>query len=436
MSDKTFDEKITELLKTENDFVDADTGQLRRERIKRLAYDLDKDLIMLLLQDESVTDAFFEDIAGRSIFNNNKFVAYLNDVNFLDKSYTKFKNKIGLNIDGKYPQERGEVSLVWPYKDCVLEGGQTKEQQKQSEIFFNEIIAPDEINQMFEPKVLTNWKRYSAKGEDVTEIKRDNGIIRENLIIKGNNLIALHSLKKQLHGQVNMIYADPPYNTGGGNIFSYNNSFNHSTWLTFMKNRLEVARDLLVKDGILVIAIDDAEMYYLGVLLDEVFGRNNKIGVVSIRHHPRGRTQSSFLSAVHEYALFYAKDITKITKDFRFDTDEVEEVESFIRAREDAIPEKKPDYFYPIFYNPTTQEITLDEKGKGFVKILPENRNGMRTWKRKPEVFLQKLKDKKIVVREGNGMYEIDWQIARKKIKHKLCGLMLVMMQIIMVLSV
>ena len=418
MSDKTFDEKFIELLKSEDGYVD-DTGELLRERIKRCAYDLDKDLITLLLRDETVATAFFEEIAGRWIFNNNKFVTYLNDVNFIDKSYTRFKNKIGLNIDGKYLQERGEVALVWPYKDCVLEGGQTKEQQKQSEIFFNEIIAPDEINQMYEPKVLTNWKRYTSEGEqDVTEIQRDdNGTIRENLIIKGNNLIALHSLRKQFHGQVNMIYADPPYNTGGGNIFSYNNSFNHSTWLTFMKNRLEVARDLLMKDGIIVISIDDAEMYYLGVLLDEVFGRNNKIGVVSIRHHPRGRTQSSFLSAVHEYALFYAKDITKITKDFRFDTDEVEEEESFIRGREDAIPEKKPDYYYPIFYNPTTQEITLDEKGKGFVKILPENRNGMRTWQRKRKDFLQKLKDKKIVVREDNGKYEIHWQIARKKNK-------------------
>ena len=108
MSDKTFDEKFIELLKSEDGYVD-DTGELLRERIKRLAYDLDKDLITLLLRDETVATAFFEEIAGRWIFNNNKFVTYLNDVNFIDKSYTRFKNKIGLNIDGKYLQERGEV---------------------------------------------------------------------------------------------------------------------------------------------------------------------------------------------------------------------------------------------------------------------------------------------------------------------------------------
>ena len=419
MSEKQFDKKLTELLKTNSDFV-GDTGELRRENIKNRAWDFDRELVSLLLSDETIASHFFDEVSeGRFIFNNKEFIKYLNQMHFYAKSHTQFKNKIGLMIDDKYLRERGEVALAFPYKDCVLEGGQTKEDDKRNEVFFNELLAKDEINRMLDPKVLTNWKRHTTTGEeDVTEITRDDkGIIRENLIIKGNNLIALHTLKQQFRGQVNMIYADPPYNTGGGNIFSYNNSFNHSAWLTFMKNRLEVARDLLMKDGILVIAIDDAEMYYLGVILDEVFGRNNKIGVVSIRHHPRGRTQSSFLSAVHEYALFYAKDITKITKDFRFDTDEVEEEESFIRGREDAIPEKKPDYYYPIFYNPTTQEITLDEKGKGFVKILPENRNGMRTWQRKPEAFLQKLKEKKIVVKGDNGIYNIYWQIARKKNK-------------------
>ena len=69
---------------------------------------------------------------------------------------------------------------------------------------------------MFEPKVLTNWKRHTPNGEqDVTEIQRDeNGTISENLIIKGNNLIALHTLKKQFHEKIKLIYIDPPYNTG------------------------------------------------------------------------------------------------------------------------------------------------------------------------------------------------------------------------------
>ena len=418
MPKQNFNEKLIALLKTNPDFTD-ESGELLPAAVKDHAWKLDHDLIKLLLTDTEIKRTFFDEIDGHWIFNYNTFIDYITAKNFLSNSYTQFRNKIGLNIDGKFLRERGEVSLVWPYKDCVLEGGQTKEEEKRKEIFFNEILAQDEINRMFDPKVLTNWKRHTSTGEqDAAEIKRDdNGTIRENLIIKGNNLIALHTLKQQFQGKVKLVYADPPYNTGGTNIFSYNNSFNHSSWLTFMRNRLEVAREMLKTDGMMVVAVDDVEMYYLGVLLDEVFGRQNKIGVVCIRHHPRGRTQSSFFSAVHEYALFYAKDITKITEDFRFITDDFEEEESFIRGREDATPETRPTQYYPIYYNPTTKEITLDEKGEDFVKILPENRNGKRTWQLVRESFLQELKDKKIVIKKVNSKYSVYRKLVRKKNK-------------------
>ena len=213
MARERFDEKLTKLLKTHPDFVD-DTGELLRDKVKLYAWDFDHDLINLLLTDEEVESKFFEEINGRWIFNNNTFVDYINDKNFLSDSYTQFKNKIGLNIDNRFLRERGEVALVWPYKDGVLEGGQMREEEKRQEIFFNELLAQDEINRMFDPKVLTNWKRHTVDGEqNVIEIQRDeNGTIRENLIIKGNNLIALHCLKEQFRGQVKLIYIDPPYN--------------------------------------------------------------------------------------------------------------------------------------------------------------------------------------------------------------------------------
>ena len=373
-------------------------GELLRDKVKLHAWDFDHNLIKLLLGESEIKATFFEEVDEHWIFNNNTFVDYITDKNFLADSYTQFRNKIGLNIDNKFLRERGEVALVWPFKDCVLEGGQTKEEDKRQEIFFNEVLAQDEINRMFDPKVLTNWKRHTAIGEqDITEIKRDeNGTIRESLIIKGNNLIALHSLKEELRGKVKLIYIDPPYNTGGSaETFTYNNTFNHSTWLTFMRNRLEASRDLLKANGMIVVAIDDVELFYLGVLMDEIFGRQNKIGVVCIRHHPRGRTQSRFFSAVHEYALFYAKDIRKIEENFRFETDDIEEWESFIRGREDATPETRPSLYYPIFYNPETEEINLDNKGDDFIKLLPENKNGMRTWKLVKESFLERIKGRK-----------------------------------------
>ena len=390
MSEKTFDERFIELLKTHNDFVD-DTGELLRERIKRCAYDLDKDLITLLLSDDTVAAAFFEEIAGRWIFNNNKFVAYLNDTNFLDKSYTKFKNKIRLTIDGKYLQERGEVALVWPYKDCVLEGGQTKEQQKQPEIFFNEILAPDEINQMFEPKVLTSWKRYTVGGEqDVTGIQRDeNGTISENLIIKGNNLIALHTLKKQFHEKIKLIYIDPPYNTGKDS-FGYNDRFNHSSWLTFMRSRLEVAWSLLKDDGLFWISLSDKEAHYCKVLADEVFDQNNFVADI-IWNSTKSVTNTAVISNAHTHTLLYAKRMSVLKNnrsEFRLPADE----QKFSNPDNDERGKWVADPFQVEGIRPNQQyEIKNPKTGKTYKP------NPRCSWKNEKKVFDELLKENRIV---------------------------------------
>ncbi len=421
MPTDNFNQKLIARLKTDRRFVD-NAGEFIPAAAKDSAWKLDTALIKHLLSEPECKAKFFTEIDGHWIFNYNAFITYLSDKNFLADAYTRFRNKIGLNIDEKFLPERGEVALVWPYKDCVLEGGQTREEEKRTEIFFNELLAPDEINRLLAPKVLTNWKRHTAAGaQPVSAIRRDTtGTIRENLLVKGNNLLALHSLKLQFRSKVKCVYIDPPYNTGGAaDSFTYNNTFNHSTWLTFMRNRLEVAKELLRDDGMITVAINDAELFYLGVLLDEVFGRENKIGVLCIRHHPRGTTQSRFFSTVHEYALIYAKDAKRIQEDFRFETtDEIEE-ESFVRAREDATPDTRPSLYYPIFYNPTTQEITLKDGGEDFVKLLPMGKNGMRTWKLIRESFLEELNEGKIYVRKVGSEYKVYRKIVRKKNKAK-----------------
>ena len=280
---KSFNEKLIELLKTDSRFVD-DEGELVKAAVIDRAWKIDRELVKLLLGKPEIKDKFFDEIEGHWIFNINTFIEYIADKNFLANSYTRFRNKIGLNIDGKFLRERGEVSLVWPYKDCVLKGGQTKEEEKRKELFFNEILAQDEIDRLFDPKVLTNWKRYTVDDEQkVTEIRRnENGTIRENLIIKGNNLLALHTLKKQFRGKVKLIYIDPPYNTGNDS-FGYNDNFNHSSWLTFMKNRLMLAREFLTDTGSIYISIDQNEIGYLQVLLDEIFGKDNRAGLITIK---------------------------------------------------------------------------------------------------------------------------------------------------------
>ena len=304
---KSFNEKLIELLKKDSRFVD-DEGELIKAAVIDRAWKIDRDLVKLLLSEPEIEKKFFDEIEGHWIFNINTFIEYISDKNFLANSYTRFRNKVGLNIGGKFLRERGEVSLVWPYKDCVLEGGQTKEEEKRKEIFFNEILAQNEIDRLFDPKVLTNFKRYTPDGEQkVREIKRDeNGTIKENLIVKGNNLLALHALKTQFRGKVKLIYIDPPYNTGNDS-FGYNNSFNHSTWLTFMKNRLEVARDLLRKDGSIWINIDDNEADYLKVLCDDVFDRENFIGKVIWQHSIQGKGYSGKFSLHHNYIICFSK---------------------------------------------------------------------------------------------------------------------------------
>ena len=314
----SFNTRLINLLKTNPAMVDNE-GELLITAVQDKAWKLDHDLIKLLITDPEIKGQFFDEIEGHWIFNTNKFLDFITQKNFLDNSYTRFRKKIGLTIDGKYLSERGEVALVWPYKDCVLEGGQTKEEEKRKEIFFNEILAQDEINRLFDPKVLTNFARYTAQGkEKVTEIKRnENDVISENLIINGNNLIALHSLKHQFRGQVKLIYIDPPFNTQTDS-FLYNDSFSHSTWLTFMKNRLEISKELLSNEGSIYIHLDFNEVHYCKVLMDEIFGRDCfqreivwRIGWVS-----GYKTAAKNWVRNHDTILFYSKKDLFFNKEY------------------------------------------------------------------------------------------------------------------------
>lgn len=277
-----FHEILINQLAKESSFV-TDDAELKKFIIIDAAFNMNRKLIELLLEVPEIKQKFFTEISGHWVFDINLFVQYMENKNFLKDSYTRYSNKIGLNIGGKFLTQRNEVSLVWPFKDCILEGGQSREDQKRPEIFFNEILAQEEINQLTEPKVLTNWKRYNVNGEQpVTELKRENGTLKENLIIKGNNLLALHSILPQFEGKVKLIYIDPPYNTGNDS-FKYNDSFNHSTWLTFMKNRLSIAFKLMLKDGVILVHCDYVEDCYLKILMDEVFSRENYINNIAIR---------------------------------------------------------------------------------------------------------------------------------------------------------
>ena len=309
MNNRNLFTELEKLLRMDSTYCTED-GSLLKNTIIEAALALCPELIAKLLTHDGLKRNFFTEISGVMVFDKVKFQKFVMNKRFLPDSYTSFKNKIGLtNEDGEFLSESREIVLSWPYKDCILEGGQTKEDAKRNEVFWNEILAPDEINRLIEPKVLTNFKRFDSTGEhNVESISMD-----DNLIIKGNNLLALHSLKKKYAGKVKLIYIDPPYNTGSDS-FGYNDKFNRSTWLTFMKNRLEVAKLLLREDGAIYIQIDYHQAHYIKVLMDEIFGENNfqreiiwRIGWLS-----GYKTADNNWIRNHDTILFYSKDANSL----------------------------------------------------------------------------------------------------------------------------
>ncbi len=305
-------EQVTGLLKSDERLVSQD-GVLLKNQIQELARKNDADLIKLLLSDKAIKQNFFFEVEKTLIFDKEKFISFVSNKQFLPDSYTAFKNKIGLISGNNYLSENNEVVLAWPYKDCVLEGGMTKEDQKRDEIFYNETLASDDINSLFDPKVFTNFKRIDKNGENklVGFNRNEKGIITDNLIIKGNNLLALASLKKEFGGKIQLIYIDPPFNTEKDS-FKYNDRFNHSSWLTFIKDRLKIARELLSSTGLIYIHLDYNEAHYFKVLCDEVLGRDNFVNEVIWGYRIQGVGKGAWPKK-HDNIFIYSK-----TENYKF----------------------------------------------------------------------------------------------------------------------
>ncbi len=311
---------VEDVLKTNSKYLSED-GKLLKAVVYSDVMMMDEDLLLLLLSEATIKERFFKNIKGTLVFDKQKFAWFIESKEFLPDSYTRYTNKIGLTHGGDFISKSNDVVLDFPYKDCVLEGGQDKEDQKRKEIFYNETIASDEISKMLAPKVFTNAKRYTKDGieENITFDENDN------LIIKGNNLIALSSLLKRYEGKVKCIYIDPPYNTNNdtNNTFKYNNNFNHSTWLTFMRNRLEIAERLLIpNEGAMIIAIDENEQAYLGVMLDELFNEYES-HMITVVHNPRG-VQGTNFSYTNEFLYFVIPKGKKIIQNRKLDDEEIE----------------------------------------------------------------------------------------------------------------
>jgi len=306
----SFKQHIENLFKKSQYFSDNEEN-LDIPKILESVERINIELIKILKDDEKAKKLFFTQIEDIFVLNQNKLIEFftLNDY-MKNGSYTAYTNKIGLIKKDSFIKKFDDVVLAFPHKDCVLEGGQTKDDDKKKEVFYNEILSSDEIDRLFEPKVLTNIKRYSVIANEVKQSTPNEIKANDNLIIKGNNLIALHSLKKKFAGCVKLIYIDPPYNTGNDS-FKYNDNFNHSTWLTFMKNRLEVARDFLSENGVIFVSINNIESHYLKVLMDEIF-KNQFIGELIRKTRSSTNHDEVGLNIQHEVVLIYANNLEKV----------------------------------------------------------------------------------------------------------------------------
>ncbi|GAA9050973.1 site-specific DNA-methyltransferase [Helicobacter pylori] len=286
--------------------LDALINRFTKERLETLILQNDEKLLTFMLESQNANDyknAFFKTIANSLVFNQKALLECLTKE--LENSFTRFENKIGLYSQGRPIKSSELVVLNFPFKDNVLLGNAKDNSTKTNECFYHEILHKKEIDALFKQKALC---RFEMHGEgDLESALQDKNM---NYLIKGNNSIALHSLKKKFAKQVKCIYIDPPYNTGNDS-FNYNDNFNHSSWLVFMKNRLEVAREFLSDDGVIFVQCDDNEQAYLKVLMDEIFLRENFVGCITHIVKPEGRMYGQ-VAKTHEYILVYAKNINNL----------------------------------------------------------------------------------------------------------------------------
>jgi len=294
---------------------------------------------------------------------------------------------------------------------------------------------------LHEYKELLNRKKFGLvwedKKEDVAEKCKDFlPVLKEekkkevltkkddvnHIFIEGDNYHALSVLNYTHKKKIDLIFIDPPYNTGNKS-WIYNNSyvekddrFRHSKWLSFMSKRLKLAKNLLKDDGVIVVTIDDYELYTLGLLMDNIFFEQNRIGILVVESNPRGRTTNKFFATSHEYWLVYAKNIEQanienlpLTEEqanlFHLEDDVSKyRLLPFRRSGGLSTPEERPNSFYPIYFDKKTNKIDI-KKFKGAIEIFPVDTSGRnRVWRQtRPSLMEAVSRGDMVIKKNGNG---------------------------------
>ncbi|MCT1193500.1 site-specific DNA-methyltransferase [Lactococcus lactis] len=249
-----------------------------------------------------------------------------------------------------------------------------------------------------------------------------------NFLLEGDNLHSLHLLEKTHAGKIDVIYIDPPYNTG--KEFTYNDKvvdktdgYSHSKWLSFMERRLNIAQQLLSDSGAIFISIDDNEEGNLRLLLDEIFGENNFISRFVIQSNPRGSNASKYIAQTDEYLFMYSKNYQKLVVDGYQKTEEnISEYNQEddrgkyrllgLRARGgEWRREQRPKMYYPIYVNPENGAVSLEKTNEYVIESLPKRPTGEESrWTWSKEKFLKEsslLVGRKVNRRGQENFYDV-----------------------------
>jgi len=394
--------ELTKLLSTEETFIVE--GQLNKDLVVQSALNLDTKLLKLLIQNTNIKKHFFKGVNGILIFDKVKFQTFVQNKDFLPDSFTQYKIKIGLATRDHYIKDDDRIVLNWPYKDCLLEGGQDTEDAKRQEVFWNQNLAPDEISRLLKPKVLTGFERFGSKDKGGARINLSGN---NNLVFKGNNLIALHSILPRFGSKVDVIYIDPPYyfeENKNSDTFAYNSNFKLSTWLTFMMNRLEIARQLLSKKGVIFISTNDEGVYYLKLLCDEIFGIEKYITNFIWKKRSGGGNDSEGVAMDHEYILCYG-NISALRK-LEFNEEQLKKY----RFKDSKFATHGP-YSLKNLHDSSLQ----DSKGLHHDIECPDGtvlKGVDYQWKCNKETFEERKADDRIVFsKDKNGKWRVEYKI-------------------------
>lgn len=291
------------------------------------------------------------------------------------------------------------------------------EVKSESDLVANNTLEGKELKKL---PIDTKYFDDEFKWKLIIALSKANDLdaILGGVLIKSENWQTLSLLLKKYLEKVQTIYIDPPFNTTSS-VFLYKNDFKHSSWISMMENRLQLAKDLLRADGIIAVAIDDAEVYNLTRLLNQIFCEDNYIGTVVIESNPRGRTINRFFATCHEYCLFYAKDCEK-ARIYNLDLtleqkalfnlkDEISEYRllPFRRSGGLSTPDVRPNSYYPIYYDDNTGKIDI-KKFNHSVEILPiDTKGAKRVWRQTKPSFMEAVKRGDMIIKKTNGGFTV-----------------------------